>query len=283
MYQSLILSKSLPCLKCEQLYQRFASPPASGPSLPLDFLSYLALLHIPPWAHPLCNRALMLPPLSFAPVSVPSPGYTPSPAASGFQPIFEDQAERPLLRLGVWWGVRCGAAPVVLETSFTTTDPQEYSVLPYIHDMSSLLGSGLAEKRRGCHSSLFLLSHLWNHCAQSSLRDTKDTLFGQGWEEDKPPQQPLPSWGIHWWGEGGLSRRLERGSGHSIRRILQSAIKPYDNQRWSPCHFLLLSPGDPRMYPLTLTTFDIPEVLRQDVLKCLGPHVGALVLSHSRC
>ena len=58
MYQSLILSKSLPCLKCEQLYQRFASPPASGPSLPLDFLSYLALLHIPPWAHPLCNRAI---------------------------------------------------------------------------------------------------------------------------------------------------------------------------------------------------------------------------------
>lgn len=108
MYQSLILSKSLPCLKCEQLYQCFASPPASGPRLPLDFLSYLALLHIPPWAHPLClllcNRALMLPPLSFAPVSGPSPGCTPSPAASGFQPIFEDQAERPLLRLGVGWG-----------------------------------------------------------------------------------------------------------------------------------------------------------------------------------
>ena len=35
MHQSLILSKNLPCLKCEQLYQGFTSPPASGPSLPL--------------------------------------------------------------------------------------------------------------------------------------------------------------------------------------------------------------------------------------------------------
>ena len=57
-------------------------------------------------------------------------------------------------------GQGCSAAPVVLETSFTTMDPQGYPVLSYIHDMSSLLGSGLAEKRRDCHSSLFLLSHL---------------------------------------------------------------------------------------------------------------------------
>ena len=190
MYQSLILSKSLPCLKCEQLYQRFASPPASGPSLPLDFLSYLALLHIPPWAHPLCNRALMLPPLSFAPVSVPSPGYTPSPAASGFQPIFEDQAERPLLRLGVWWGVRCGAAPVVLETSFTTTDPQGYSVLPYIHDMSSLLGSGLGQTLgpQEC-----IRAPVLRKPAGKVLRPGQ--ICTKTGSPAKPPDVPCPSWG----------------------------------------------------------------------------------------
>lgn len=46
---------------------------------------------------------------------------------------------------------------------------------------------------------------------------------------------------------------------------------------------LLVTHGCTQFQALTLTTFDIPEVLRQDVLKCLGPHVGALVLSHSRC
>lgn len=133
-----------------------------APAFPFDFLSYLALLHILPWAHPLClllcSRALMLPPLSFAPVSVPSPGCTPSPVPLASNPSLRTKLNVSYSGRGVGWG--CSAAPVVLETSFTTTDPQGHPLLSYIHDMSSLLGSGLVEKRRDCHSSLFLLSHL---------------------------------------------------------------------------------------------------------------------------
>ena len=84
---------------------------------------------------------------------------------------------------------------------------------------------------------------------QALFETPKISCLDRGGKEINP-QQPLPSWGVHWWGKGGLSRRLERGSGHSIRSILQSAIKPYDNQRWSSCHFLLLSPGDPWMHPV---------------------------------
>lgn len=65
-------------------------------------------------------------------------------------------------------GEPCSSTPEVPETSLTTVNPQGYSVLSYMH-MSSLLGSGLAEKGRVFHSSLFLLSHLRNHFAQSRL------------------------------------------------------------------------------------------------------------------
>lgn len=172
MHQSLIQSKNLPCLKCEQFYQGFASPPASSPSLPLRLSLLPCPLTYPTLGPPSLFTALQS--CSYASTIVfcsclcAIAWVHTFPCAPCFQSIFEDQAECLLLWPG-GGGEACSAAPVVLETSFTTTDPQGHPLLSYIHDMSSLLGSGLVEKRRDCHSSLFLLSHLWNHLAQSSL------------------------------------------------------------------------------------------------------------------
>ena len=127
-----------------------------------------------------------------------------------------------------------------------------------LHSWLWAKATSFAEERRRFHSSLFLLSRLQSHLAEraSQFFPIDSWIFTElllctrqcsryqnyiGGEKRRNNLPPLPLWSFHWWVEGDLSSRLGRGPGGCIRNSLQSAIKPYSSQRWSPGHVPLFS------------------------------------------
>lgn len=251
MHRPLILSKIF-SLKHECFYHDFApkhSSPTSAFSRTLS--SYTAFPGPNLSAYCSAILALMFPPLSLFQLSH-QPGCTHSTAAN---PSLRAELSVPYssgaLQLHSWLWAKA--------TSFATVDPQGYSVLLCIHRVSSSpQGSGLTEERRRFHSSLFLLSRLQSHLAEraSQFFPIDSWIFTElllctrhcsryqnyiGGEKRRNNLPPLPLWSFHWWVEGDLNSRLGRGPGGCIRNSLQSAIKPYSSQRWSPGHVSLFS------------------------------------------
>lgn len=81
------------------------------------------------------------------------------------------------------------------------------------------------------------------------VRDTKGMLFGQGWEGDKPPAT-LALMGHPLVRRGRSKQKTGKRFRPQHQEHLAVSHQTIWNQRWSSCHFLLLSPADPWMHPV---------------------------------